>query len=164
MRNLKLTLKAWPVIAFATIGLCFLTDMAAKLCGIKLPPQPSLEAMLNSKGWTLCANLSLVLVAAPVLEELIFRGLIYRLPRWLLPKADVFWAVLSSVLFTSAHYIQMPFPDNAFIALMFFGMAQCWLYRQAGGWRGIWCPMLNHLLFNATNLVLLLIFPEASQA
>ena len=41
----------------------------------------------------------------------------------------------------------------AFIALFFFGVAQCWLYRKTDR---IWCPMLNHALFNLTNVVLLL--------
>lgn len=160
MKNLKFTLKAWPVIAIATIGLCFLTEVIASALGIKLPPQPSLDAMLNSRGWILVKNLALVLVAAPIIEELIFRGLLYRLPSKFLPKGHAVFAVLAAVLFTSAHYIQMPFPDNALVALTFFGIAQCWLYKRTGA---IWCPMLNHLLFNLTNLALLVIFPEAAQ-
>ena len=52
----------------------------------------------------------------------------------------------------------MPWPNNAFIALFFFGMAQCWLYRKTDR---LWAPMLNHALFNLTNLVLLFILPEA---
>ena len=36
-------------------------------------------------------------------------------------------------------------------------MAQCWLYRRTGS---LWCPILNHMLFNMTNLAFLLCIPE----
>ena len=64
---------------------------------------------------------------------------------------------MSSALFSAAHYIAQPFPDAAFLALFFFGLAQCWLYRKTDR---IWCAMLNHFLFNLTNLVLLFVVPE----
>ena len=35
--------------------------------------------------------------------------------------------------------------------------AQCWLYKKTGR---LWCPVLNHALFNLTNLILLFILPE----
>ena len=47
MNRLKFTLKAWPVIAAATIGLCFLTQGVAKLCGIDLPDQEQLTTVRN---------------------------------------------------------------------------------------------------------------------
>ena len=36
-QNLKTTLKAWPVVAAITIGLCFLTQRVAALLGFELP-------------------------------------------------------------------------------------------------------------------------------
>jgi membrane protease YdiL (CAAX protease family) len=65
--------------------------------------------------------------------------------------------VLFSVLFSAAHYIMQPFPDAAFIALFFFGLAQCWLYKKT---ERLWCPILNHCLFNLTNVVLVLLIPQ----
>ena len=44
--------------------------------------------------------------------------------------------------------------NSAFIALFAFGIAQCWLYRKTNA---IWSPMLNHALFNLTNLLLMFI-------
>ena len=61
-----------------------------------------------------------------------------------------------SALFSAAHYIAQPFPDSVFIALFFFGMAQCYLYKKTSS---IWAPVLNHTLFNLTNLVLLFVIP-----
>ena len=165
MSSLKLTLKAWPMIAAATIGLCYLTQTVAKSFGIELPDQANIEIVKRYFGWNwnfaiLCAQ---VLVLMPAIEELVFRFLLWRLPTRALDKngrrlsvAGV-GAVVSSVLFSAAHYIAQPFPDAAFIALFFFGLAQCWLYRKTGR---LWCAMLNHGLFNLTNLVLLFVLPE----
>ena len=154
--KLKQTLKAWPAIAAATIGLCFLTKLVAGWFGIDLPDQQNvgvarqllLHAFDSGRHFFSAAFfLAQVVVLLPAIEELIF-----RLPtRWLRHPA---WIVLFSALFSAVHYIAQPWPDAAFIALFFFGLAQCWLYRKT---ERIWCPMLNHALFNLTNVVLLLI-------
>ena len=153
MSCLKFTLKAWPVIAAATIGLCYLTQAVAAWFGIELPDQANIELVKRYAGWnwvfvSLCFQ---VLVLMPAVEELIF-----RLPtRWLRhPVATVG----SSVLFSAAHYLFQPWPDAAFLALFFFGLAQCWIYRKTGK---LWCAILNHGLFNLTNLILLFLLPEA---
>ena len=181
MNRLKFTLKAWPVVAAATIGLCFLTKSAAEWFGLQLPDQPQVEivrkwilhAFDSAQNFTTCAILLLqVLVLLPAVEEVVFRWLLFRLPTRALcgssadgkrsasPWRHVAVAalpVMSSALFSAAHYIAQPFPDAAFIALFFFGLAQCWLYRKTDR---IWCPMLNHFLFNLTNLVLMFVLPE----
>ena len=175
--GLRLTLKAWPVIAVATIGLCYLTQTVAKWFGIELPDQANIELVKRYAGWNrtfilLCAQ---VIILMPALEELIFRYLLFKLPTKKLakfhrftdspdsliakPSITKFVAVFSSTLFSAAHYLAQPWPDAAFIALFFFGLAQCWLYKKTGR---LWCAILNHALFNLTNLVLLFILPEAA--
>ena len=170
--TLRLTLKAWPVIATATIGLCYLTQAVAKWFGIELPDQANIELVRRYAGWNrtflfLCAQ---VLVLMPALEELIFRYLLFKLPmrltahrQWGSGVLAAFtkitpWAIFSSLLFSAAHYLFQPFPDSAFLALFFFGLAQCWLYKKTAH---LWCAILNHGLFNLTNLVLLFVLPEA---
>ena len=183
--NLQLVLKSWPLIALLTIGLCYLTQTVAKLFGVELPDQANIDLVRRCAGWNwnfvlLCAQ---VLVLMPAIEELIFRYLLFKLPckvgrtvpvRRNHDKAEVAphgdcgapggralpltVAILSSILFSAAHYIAQPFPDAAFLALFFFGLAQCWLYRKTSR---IWCAMLNHALFNLTNLVLLFILPNS---
>lgn len=170
MKNLRLTLRAWPVIALLTIGLCYLTQLVAGWFGIELPDQENVELVKRYAGWNkvflfLCFQ---VLVLMPAIEELIFRWLLWRLPVRTLDKRrkmkdgighKTVVAAVSSALFSAAHYIVQPWPDSAFIALFFFGLAQCWLYKKTGR---LWCAMLNHALFNLTNLVLLFILPEAT--
>ena len=180
MSSLRITLRAWPVITVVTIGLCYLTQTVAKWFGIDLPDQQNIEivkkiAGLNGQFAFLCAQ---VLIVMPALEELIFRGLLFRLParrkdarretsdaiegletKGARPDSRaIVCAVVSSALFSAAHYIAQPWPDAAFLALFFFGLAQCWLYHKTDR---IWCAMLNHALFNLTNLVLLFVLPEA---
>jgi len=180
MPNLKFTLKAWPVVAGATIGLCFLTQAAARLFGVELPDQENIEvvrqwlahAFDSPRSFGVCAFLLFqVLALLPAAEEALFRWLLYRLPLGAAARraggaptppagfahpAGLVAAVLSSALFSAAHYISQPFPDAAFVALFFFGLAQCWLYARTGR---LWCPVLNHFLFNLTNLLLLFVVP-----
>ena len=235
--NLKRTLKAWPVIAAATIGLCYLTQLVAKCFEIDLPDQQNvdivrqcmLHAFDSPESFKACVVLlAQVLLVLPMLEEVYFRYFLYRrsqspicrigLAHALFPSLAIlsicfyvqhgsfgpivqrsiaekfhtndpwgmFWqsvavftvieyllrtfamrlavkllpclaVLLSSALFSAAHYIAQPFPDSAFIALFFFGLAQCWLYSKTDH---VWCPMLNHTLFNLTNLILMFVLPK----
>ena len=177
--KLKTTLSVWPLIAAATIGLCFVTQAVAKLFGIDLPDQQNVEvvrqwlmhAFDSTKNLSTCVFLLVqVLLLLPAVEEFIFRWLLFKLPMKIATKktgqstADYrnpgplghSLAAVSSALFSAAHYIAQPFPDAAFIALFFFGLAQCWLYNKT---ERIWCSMLNHFLFNLTNVLLLFVVP-----
>ena len=187
--KLKFTFRAWPVIAAATIGLCFLTQGVAKLFGIDLPDQHQIEevrymfahAFDSAEAFAMmCAGVFQVLILMPVVEEFLFRWLMVMLPTRIgegrretadagrvLGNFQLLLFLVSSALFSTAHYIDyvslihgrgfaMTGWNAAFLALFFFGLAQCWLYRKTNR---IWCPMLNHALFNLTNLVLLFVVP-----
>lgn len=171
MKNLKFTLKAWPVIALATIGLNCLTGWIAKWMGWPLPDQAQMLLVKSQIGLTkqflmICLD---VIVLMPILEELLFRFPTRWVRRSNMYLTGVVFAI-SAALFSFAHYIDYAMlmkhhifalnPLNvAFIALFFFGVAQCWLYKKTN----IWCAMLNHGLFNATNLILIIILPESWQ-
>ena len=194
MNRLKFTFKAWPVIAAATIGLCFLTQGVAKLFGIDLPDQHQIEearymfahAFDSAMAFAMvCAGVFQILILMPIVEEFLFRWLMAMLPTRIAEgrretadagqvrpeghgKVQLLFFLVSSALFSAAHYIDyvslirgrgfvMTGWNAAFIALFFFGLAQCWLYRKTDS---IWCPMLNHALFNLTNLILLFVVPE----
>ena len=178
MKALVFTLKAWPVVALATIGLCFLTQTVAGWIGVELPDQQNVaivkscleNAFASPKHFGIAAFLVFQVVALmPTIEELLFRGLLFKVACRIagrIPSVhsairllDYSLIALSSALFSAAHYVQQPWPDSAFLALFFFGVTQCWIYRRTNR---IWCAMLNHGLFNLTNLVLLFVVPEAS--
>lgn len=160
MKALKTTMRAWPPIFLIAVTLSYLTQQVVKLFGIDLPDQAQVEFVRQYAGWNLTFAFIVVQVVLllPAIEEIVFRWLIWMLPTRLarLGRYSLPLAVLSSCVFTAVHYIAQPFPDSAFIALFFFGLAQCWLYRRTGR---LWCAMLNHMLFNLTNLVLLFVLP-----
>lgn len=87
----------------------------------------------------------LVLFEAPLVEEPLFRGVVFRGFASALPV----WAAmaLSSVLFAIVHV-----NAASFVALCFLGCAFAELYRRTGT---ILAPMTAHALFNAANLALL---------
>ena len=87
----------------------------------------------------------LVLFQAPLVEEPLFRGVVFRGFASALPG----WAAmaLSGLLFAIVHV-----NAASFVALCFLGCAFAGLYRRAGT---ILAPMTAHALFNAANLALL---------
>jgi len=137
-------------------GGCYmpLPTAAILTLGALLPALPPVRAKILSEfpesTW-LCYGLGLAMLA---LVEYVFRTFLGRLVAKLSCKALF---VLSAALFSAAHYITQPWPDAAFLALFFFGLAQCWLYDRTH----LWCAVLNHMLFNLTNLILLFIVPPA---
>ncbi len=167
--RIRFTLKVWPVVTLVTIGLCYLTQLVAGWFGIDLPDQQNVEvvkrclenAFASPKQFGVAAFLvAQVVVLMPILEELLFRGLLFKIPCKVSRKRLFAYSIIafSSALFSAAHYVQQPWPDSAFLALFFFGLAQCWIYRKTDR---IGCAMLNHGLFNLTNLVLLFLLPAS---
>lgn len=167
MNKIKFTLKAWPVITMITVALCFLTQQIAKFFGVDLPDQLNLDIVRKAAGWNwrFVYVVAQIVIILPLIEEIIFRFLLFRLPcyiksgpKWARRLRLVTVALVSSILFSAAHYIDQPFPDTAFAALFFFGLAQCWLYRRTDSF---FPTVLNHGLFNLLNLILLFLVPEA---
>ncbi len=168
MKSILFTLKTWPIVTAATIALCFLTKTVATWCGIDLPDQQNvsvvkqvLENASPRHFATAAFFVFQIVILAPILEELFFRGLLFRVPFWAFGKIRIhlplsLFAIPSAALFSAAHYLTQPWPDAAFLALFFFGLAQCWIYTKT---RHLGCAMLSHALFNLTNLVFLFIVP-----
>lgn len=153
----RLVLLATVAIFLAAISVCRLTELA-----LGLPEQDQVEqirALWREGGWKFALTVVWILAATPVIEETLF-----RFPtRFIRHPA---FAVVISMVFSFCHYINfaaiasgrgfalLPL-SNAFLALFLVGLAWCWLYRRTGC---LWCTMLSHSLFNATNLVLALVF------
>lgn len=110
------------------------------------PPHPLVEIFLNQeKGLPLIfyAALSLAVVAGPVMEEIFFRGFLYRLFRgnW----GSVNAAVLSAALFSALHGSWF-----TFLPIFVLGMALARLYEQRGNLIACWTfHILHNILFTA---------------
>ena len=86
-----------------------------------------------------------VVVAAPVAEELLFRGVLLRgLAQSMSDRAAV---VLSGVVFAATHFQLVQFPG-----LLVIGLVLAWLAVRTGG---LAAPIWAHVGFNATTVVVL---------
>jgi membrane protease YdiL (CAAX protease family) len=141
---------ALPITALGgALALGCFADWLTKI--VPLPPALArlLEDLLD--GPPAEAVFALVLVA-PLTEELLFRGLIFR---GLERRYGAMPALLlSSAFFAISHFnIVQALP--AFAAGLYLG----WLYRSTGT---LWWPMAAHALYNGLSLALALAFPDTS--
>lgn len=112
----------------------------------QLKPQDAMQLFMK-KGWVFVIILSLMTVIfAPVLEEFIFRHILYRNISKRLGK--IWAAILTSLLFTLLHY-------NLAGTVTFFavGIYNCYLYDKYG-YRA---AVLNHFLFNSASTFFILL-------
>ncbi len=143
----------------------WLTAAVAEFVGHPLPEPPALARLGAATGREFAKLLALVLVAAPVVEELLFRGILFLAPaaiaKRFLPRASraivIALALAAAALFAAAHYFR-PLAggawtftgfDSAFLALFAFGLLQC---RSALEHPTLFHAMIAHALFNAVNV------------
>lgn len=104
--------------------------------------------MLAPEGFSwagLAAMLAMVGVVAPIVEEVVFRGLLYA---WLRERFGI-WpgAILSALAFAGAHGIVILLP-----ALFLIGLLLARIYERSGS---LWPPIIVHCVFNAMMTILL---------
>ena len=143
-------LSAIPICLIA-LGLNWASgELLSRLANIDLADQDLVKVVasntLSPMGKALLY--AFLLLEAPLLEEPLFRGVIFGgfskiMPVWLA-------MALSGFLFAFVHV-------NAatFIPLWFLGVAFAWLYVRTGT---LFVPMAVHFIFNAVNLAFCLFF------
>lgn len=107
------------------------------------------DVNFNETTFTAIATVFLIVVAAPVTEETLFRGLFFGALRTRAP----FWvaAGASGILFGAVH---LPSGDFAVAGLLaFFGIVLAWLYERTGS---LGPPILLHMANNAIAIIPLL--------
>jgi len=164
--RIKLTVLTTFAAFFAAIAICQIFEWL----GFPEQDQVTQIRALAGMNWKFVAVVAWILLATPVIEEFLFRYLLFRLPSRLFSSAFstyFLFSVFSSALFSFCHYIDfnsiaagrgfalLPI-SNAFLALFGLGLFWCWLYRRTGA---IWCNMLSHAIFNSVNLILALLLP-----
>ena len=134
------------------ISLLLIYALVLSLLGVN-PSQgahPIVPSLIESKSTSmLILIILLATVAAPVVEEIMFRGVLYQWMRSYMPAG---WSiVLNSLVFAAVH----PQGPVGLFPLTCIGVVLC-LLRE---WRGsLIAPMLAHACFNAGTLTLLLVF------
>jgi membrane protease YdiL (CAAX protease family) len=110
--------------------------------------QRAVEMLLNaSSKWALAYFVLFAVVIAPVAEEFVFRGMLFPLVCQL-GRPKLAWIGVS-LLFALIH-----FDAAIFLPLFVLALLLTWLYQRTGC---LLASVLVHSLFNAANLVLLLI-------
>jgi membrane protease YdiL (CAAX protease family) len=118
----------------AVVAYLFIAVLYANLIG-----EPEQEDIAESFG-TLPVQILLIVVAAPISEEVCFRGMLYgglreRIPRFLA-------ALIGGLIFGALHALT---GLSAVPPLMVFGIVLCLLYEKTGAiWPGIMLHMLNN--------------------
>lgn len=93
----------------------------------------------------------MIVLVAPLCEELVFRGAIFR---FLHHRIPLLLAVgLSALFFALIH-----FNLYSFVPLLVIGVTLALAYRESGS---ILSAIVFHSAFNTLNLVIILLFPEA---
>ncbi|HMO13973.1 MAG TPA: CPBP family intramembrane metalloprotease [Pirellulaceae bacterium] len=155
-------LVAAPFIAAALVVVLILTALANQfenvdeLTPAKSPSHPILQEVADSDSWlTLFGIFLTAVVIAPILEEIVFRGLLYRHLR----ELSHFWGRWISVLFAAAAnaiVFAMIHPQGI-LAIPVLGMLAI-SFSLAREWRGsLIAPMTMHALNNGA-ITFLLIF------
>ena len=111
---------------------------------VLLPAATRLDATLRDMPALVLYGLTTV-VAAPIGEELFYRGLVFGgLAAWGFVPA----AVVSSALFALSHM-----DAGALIPFTVLGLAMAWLYWRSGS---LWDAIAFHVLFNLLSFILLI--------
>ncbi len=113
-----------------------------------LRPQEMVAVLLESQSAALLAGLFVLLVIlAPIAEELIFRGCLYRFLKGNMPVMGA--VLLSSLLFGAIHLHLAGLP-----VLVAFGAVLCLVYERTGSLKA---PILLHAFFNLNTFVITVI-------
>jgi uncharacterized protein len=131
-------------VIITLINLWFAYFLLSK--GIKVEEQ-EIAKMLRDSGWVNVIILSVMtVIIAPILEEFIFRHILYRNLSKKMGK--VASCILTSILFTLPHY-------NLVGSISFFGVGvyNCYLYDKYG-YRA---AVLNHFIFNLISTLFIIL-------
>lgn len=143
-----LKLKNAGVIALVAVGMQLLTQIALSIAAMFAPDAinqfSELMEMAGLGEVTLVSVLATVIMA-PLVEELMFRGVTVKL----LEKAGAkFWLanIIQAVLFGVYH---MNLVQGIYAAVL--GLVLGYLGRR---YKSLWAPMLMHLVFNGSSILI----------
>jgi membrane protease YdiL (CAAX protease family) len=139
----------YPVIAIG-VGIP-LTILFHALSGQETTTPDQLPSNLS----TTAAAMSVVLavLVAPVVEELFFRGIVFRSVR----DRRGFWvgAIVSGLLFGLVHYVPAAWQDTLLLQsiMVFTGIGLAWIYERRGN---LLANIAAHMAFNTIGIILIL--------
>lgn len=141
----------YPLV-IAGIWLAVVVGQLFKGEAFEFPTHESLNDLAqSSRLWTQALVVLLLVAVVPVMEEMLFRGLLQTSLRGLLPG---YWPAIfiSSAIFTMVH--AMP---THWLALFALSCAMGYAYERSGS---LFRPIFIHVLFNAASVAAMLLYPE----
>lgn len=153
-RALWLLLAAIPVLSLTQLTWVGLLHLLEPLVG-PLPLEPQAPLLLFEQAespWQVAALCLLAVVIAPVVEEIVFRGGLYRMLRGRFSPAPAM--LLSGVVFSLLHFYLVGLPVLAVLAIIL-----CLAYEWTGNLK---TPILLHAFFNAQTVILTLLLQPLS--
>jgi membrane protease YdiL (CAAX protease family) len=127
---------------------------AYALLGPETTPQPIVEFLMENPGWRERLAVALIaVVAAPLTEELVFRGCLYGVARQRLGRLTTILGTSLVFALIHAHVATIP-------ALFVLAVGLALLYEATGS---LWAPILAHAAFNGLNVLASLYWPEMLQ-
>ena len=116
---------------------------------VSLNDQPVITWMMSMPIIKFIVVIPVAVIFAPVVEEFVFRWLLFekifnkrRIP-------VILSAVLSSLIFASMHFSLKAFP-----ILCWIGLYNCYLIHK----KGYWYAVFNHAFFNSVTTFILLLY------
>lgn len=147
-----LTIPIALILAFPFIYLA--QWMAYQLSGPSAEPQPIVTFLLENPAWKdRLAVAAVAVIAAPVTEELIFRGCVYGVCR-------KFAGRLAAMFFTSVVFALIHGHLTSLPALFVLAVALTLVYEKTGS---LWAPIGLHALFNGLTVISAIVWPELAQ-
>lgn len=138
------TVAVFPI----SLALMWVSQKVMMWLSLEVVAQPTVRALetVNSIGQKLLFGAMAVLLA-PVVEEVVFRGILYPTIKGLGYRRAALW--LTAFVFALTH-------ANAvtFLSLVFLAVLLTLLYEQTGS---LWAPIGAHGLFNLANFTWLLL-------
>jgi len=142
-------LLLYPIIALAIAAP--LTYLFRTLSGSDATTPEQLPQHLNTAQ--AIASAVLAVLVAPVVEELYFRGVLFRSLR----DRHGFWvgALVSGAIFGLVHYVPAPWQDSMLLQsiMVFTGIALAWIYERRAN---LVANVAAHMAFNAVGIALIL--------
>jgi len=142
---------------FAAVSVGLLLFVASSVIGALIThffgshPQPQALALIKHHGlFDFTLDFMSVAIAAPIAEEIFFRGLLFaslaqRLTPWLA-------MVISAIFFGVAHLEKW-----SFLPILAIGIGLAWLYYQT---RNLWLNIVAHATVNTVSLILAYTVPQ----
>lgn len=146
------TLLLAPVFFLGTIPFLMLATAAWHLLleqafGMEIELQEAMQLIAQGSAWVKLLFVLMAVVAAPLFEEWVFRGLLFP---YLVKRTGLAGGTLLVSMFFALLHLHTP----SFVPIFLLSVALCLAYWRTGS---LWVSIGMHTLFNASSILVLML-------